>query len=560
MPGKERPQRVRLAPLDYRKDSFSLTASTCRAFGAADDQEEKAWADAKPRSTTRQQRKLRRINININTNEAIYSRPDIESFLARNSNISVRDPRISWSRTRTLTTLPDDKTFSGTVGKMQTPSDPSSSASTTTAADRRAELLTRRARSERNLILQKDIEMYADIVRKRARVKERNRKKMASNIYRALCGNVAICTAKGLAWLSSGSSALLAELVHSLVDCGNQALLIVGLRESQMSADRRHPYGYGKSIYFWALVSALGTFFLGAGVSMTHAIGSILEPSLQTITPEVWGVLVFSLGVDGYVLTKTIAETRHGQPKGVSYWKHLQNIRDPAVMAVLLEDGAACLGVVMAFGGIAASHITGNPIYDGVAGVGISFLLGVMGVALTRMNYRFLLGQSVDREITDDIEQILLKRKSIDRVGMVQSQWTGPETFSFKAEVDFDGTYLAAILMPIYQREFLEVRDTMDTELRVLLALYAEDVMRATEREIRHVEAMIRLKYPGAEFIELEPMSLDVDRLAIDDNLESDLKRVEMESLDRYLTSLKKDAHDLERQENNETKKPPTRV
>ena len=210
----------------------------------------------------------------------------------------------------------------------------------------------------------------------------------------------------------------------------------------------------------------------------------------------------------------------------------------------------------MALGGIMASHVTGNPIFDGVAGVGISTLLGVMGVALTRMNYRFLLGQSVDKEITDDIEQILLKRKSIDRVKSVQSQWIGPDSFSFKAEVDFDGTYLAAMLMPIYQREFLEIRNTMDTELRVLLALYAEDVMRAVEREIRHVEAQIRLKHPGAEFIELEPMSLDVDRLAIDDNLESDLKRVEIESLDRYLSSFKRDARELERQSSNDKSTP----
>lgn len=111
--------------------------------------------------------------------------------------------------------------------------------------------------------------------------------------------------------------------------------------------------------------------------------------------------------------------------------------------------------------------------------------------------------------------------------------------------------------MPIYQREFLEIRDSMDTELKVLLALYAEDVMRAVEREIRHVEAQIRLKYPGAEFIELEPMSLDVDRLALDDTLESDLKRVEMESLDRYLSSLKKDAHALERSNSSESPTPP---
>lgn len=335
---------------------------------------------------------------------------------------------------------------------------------------------------------------------------------------------------------------MLSELIHSIVDCGNQSLLLIGLRDSRLAADRSHPYGYGKSIYFWALVSALGTFFLGAGVSMTHAIGDLMHPSLHEISWEVWSVLGLSFAVDGWVLTKTIQEMTENKPEGVSIWRHFARERDPATLAVLLEDGAACLGIVLAIAGIAASHATGNPFFDGAAGVGISALLGAMGIALARVNHRFLLGQAVDRETVDAIGNILLKRRSIDSIRSVQSQWTGPETFSYKAEVDFDGTYLAAKLMPIYQHEFLQIRDTMDEELQVLLALYAEDVMRTVEREVRHVEAQIRLKYPGAEFIELEPMSVEMDRLAIDDNLEAELRRVESDALNRYLKSLKKEA------------------
>lgn len=349
-------------------------------------------------------------------------------------------------------------------------------------------------------------------------------------------------TAKFAAWLSSGSSAILAEFIHSVVDCGNQSLLLIGLRDSNLAADRTHQYGYGKSIYFWALVSALGTFFLGAGVSMTHAVGDLMSPSLHQITWEVWTVLILSFAVDGYVLKKTIDETWEAKPDGLSYWTYIMKIRDPATLAVLLEDGAACLGIVFAIAGIAASHYTGNPIFDGVAGVGISALLGVMGIALVRVNHRFLLGQAVDREIVDDIGKILLNRRSIDSIRSIQSQWTGPETFSYKAEVDFDGTYLAAKLMPIYQQEFIQIKDSMDQELNVLLALYAEDVMRTVEREVRQVEAEIRQKYPGAEYIELEPMSVDADRLAIDDNVEAELRRVESDALNRYLKSLKSEA------------------
>ena len=368
--------------------------------------------------------------------------------------------------------------------------------------------------------------------------KERARAKTAANVRRALYGNVIICVAKFGAWLSSGSSSMMAEFVHSVVDCGNQSLLLMGLRDSRNAADRLHPYGYGKSVYFYALVSALGTFFLGAGVSMSHAVPELLNPSLQEISKEVFGVLALSFGVDGYVLYKAVNEIRKDQPLNKTFWQHLSTIRDPATLAIVLEDGAACLGIMMAIAGISASHVTSMPIFDGMAGVGISCLLGGMGLALVRVNHRFLLGQGVDKEMTDNIEQIIKSRRSIDNVFSIQSQWTGPETFSFKAEVDFDGTYLAAQLMPRYQGEFQDAREDLDQELEVLLCWYAEDVMRAVEREVRHIEAMIRQKYPGAEYIELEPMSKDADRFAIDDSFEEKLLLIEKEEMQRLIRVL----------------------
>jgi zinc transporter 9 len=327
--------------------------------------------------------------------------------------------------------------------------------------------------------------------------------------------------------------------------------------------------GYGKSVYFWALVSALGTFFLGAGkkmicirsvvalggtsliivllhfarldqqgLSMSHAVNELMEPSLSNITNEVWAVLFMSFMVDGYVLYKTVSEIQEERPKDISFWQYVQKIRDPATLAVLLEDGAACLGIVMAIAGIGASHATSNPVFDGVAGVGISCLLGGIGLALVRVNHRFLIGQGVEREILDGVEKIIKSRRSIDHVSSIQSQWTGPETFSFKAEVDFDGTYLSALLMPRYREEFRNARENLDEELEVLLSWYAEDVIRAVEREVRHVEAMIRQQYPGAEYIELEPMSKLADRFAIDDSFEEKLHLIEKEELQRLFRVL----------------------
>ena len=363
--------------------------------------------------------------------------------------------------------------------------------------------------------------------------KEKANNKTLKNVQRALIGNVVICAAKLGAWMTSGSSSMMSEFIHSVVDCGNQSLLLMGLRDSQNEADRLHPYGYGKSVYFWALVSALGTFFLGAGVSMSHAIPEVLNPSLREIPMEVWSVLGLSFGIDGYVLYKTMKEINEDRPNNISFWQHAMKLRDPATLAVLLEDGAACLGIVIAIAGISASHVSGMPVFDGLAGVGISVLLGTMGLALVRVNHTFLIGRGVSRDMTDDIEKIIRSRRSIDGVYRIQSQWTGPETFSFKAEVDFDGTYLAAELMPRYKDEFDVAKGNIDQELQVLLSWYAEDVIRAVEREVRHIEALIRHKYPGAEFIEIEPMSKDADKFAIDDSLVENLLQIEKEEIKR---------------------------
>lgn len=369
------------------------------------------------------------------------------------------------------------------------------------------------------------------------------------NVQRALGGNFIIASAKLAAAISSGSSAMLSEFVHSVVDCGNQALLLVGLNTSKQAPDRSHPYGYGKAIYFWALVSALGTFFLGAGISMTHAVGELMHPSMTAEVPkEVWGVLLMSFTVDGYVFGKTVQGIRasmriddDGSNKNMSFWRYATTkVRDPATLAVLLEDGAACLGVVLAIGGIGLTQYTGMPIFDGMAGVCISALLAAMGMTLANLNHRFLIGQGLDRATREDIEKIILSRRSIDNVYSVQSQWTGPDTFSYKAEVDFDGTFLAAKLLPRYQQEFFDANKSLDRDLHVLLSWYAEDVMRAVEREVRHIEEEIRIKYPAAHFIELEPMSKEADRYAIDDGVEAQLRRVEIDVLNRYLKSLYK--------------------
>ncbi|GMH48586.1 hypothetical protein TrVE_jg14470 [Triparma verrucosa] len=361
----------------------------------------------------------------------------------------------------------------------------------------------------------------------------------------ALLGNLLITSSKFAAFSISGSSALLSESIHSLVDSGNQALLLIGLRDVGRLNDARHPYGYGKSIYFWSLVSALGTFWLGAGVSMTHSVQNLINPGLEEVTWHVWGVLGVSLAVDGWVLNKVVRQVMEDKPSDVTYFQHMKSIRDPATLAVLLEDGAACTGVLVAGVGISASHFTGNPVWDGMAGVGVSCLLAGMGLTLARLNQRFLLGQAVDNDIVKSINNIISSRSSIDSVASVQSQWTGPYSFSYKAEIDVDGTFLAAKLMDRYQKEFLSAlnKNRLEKDLKFLLSLYAEDVMRAVESEIKDIEAEIRLVHPEAAYIELEPDSRTSAVFAIDQATEDvlEVRTREIKQLARMMKTLKEE-------------------
>nr|CCA18664.1 zinc transporter putative [Albugo laibachii Nc14] len=352
---------------------------------------------------------------------------------------------------------------------------------------------------------------------------------------RAMAGNTAITILKTLAWLKTGSSAMLSEAIHSLVDTGNQAILVLGLRQAAGVPDKKHQYGYGRAAYFWSLISALGIFWLGSGVTITHGMQCLINPPTElTLSWEIWSVLACSFLIDGWVLKRAVQELLETKPPNISLVRYIKYIKDPFMMAVLLEDMTACTGVVIAACGIGATHITGNPLWDSLASISIGLLLGGVAVTLIRMNQRFLLGQSVEPEIEKGIRALLLARPSIDNVYAVQSQW---------AEVDFDGTYLAAKLLHIYKPVFMESKQ-LENDLPLMLAWYAEDVTRLVEKEVQEVEEEIRALYPEAAFIELEPDSKESEMRAIV-NMGTKSKRLsEQEAMTRALAYL---ARTLER-------------
>jgi cation diffusion facilitator family transporter len=332
-------------------------------------------------------------------------------------------------------------------------------------------------------------------------------------VSRALAGNSIISLLKFLVFMQTGSAAILSEAVHSLADCGNQALLLKGLHDASQTPDKRHPYGYGRSGFFWGLVSALGMFWMGAGVTISHGGYQLLHPSTEIfeVSNEMIFVLISSFLMDGYVFTKTLQEVNYeAKKKGVSLRYHLlhDGVRDPFVMTVLFEDAAACVGVTMAAAGIFLTHYYQNVAFDTLACLGVGTLLATVAWKLVRINQRYLLGTSIDDEIVSDIKSMLSSRRAISAVYDVQTQWISPNAFSFKAECDFDGLALSERLYDGYIDLFRDaIAKNSESDIRTVMHWFAEDVTRLIELEVKEVETIIRSKYPSAAFIELEPDS-----------------------------------------------------
>eukprot|EP00924_Labyrinthula_sp_SR-Ha-C_P007028 snap_masked-scaffold_8-processed-gene-7.39-mRNA-1 protein AED:0.33 eAED:0.33 QI:0/0/0/1/1/1/2/0/469 len=342
-------------------------------------------------------------------------------------------------------------------------------------------------------------------------------------VVRALIGNTVVTTLKFFVWVNTNSSSMFSESLHSLADTTNQLLLLAGIHQSSKSPDKKHQYGYGKAAFFWALVSAMGTFVSGSLLSLYHS-GSNMYSALTVhgfdsnfVDLDIWGVLGTSFLVDAVVLSQTIKALLKGSELEVlnrneTRWnklknnlKFLGNIRDPFLAAVIFEDFVACTGVLVASGGIFLSHYFENPLFDYSASMTIGIMLGYTALKLINLNKEYLLGYSVPPKVTQSIHEILTSRPAIDKISVVQTQWIGPGRFSYKAEVDFDGTYFAAKLSPMYLDKIFN--SETNEEAQMLLSFYAEDVLRAVELEIRECDLAVREVFPNCDYIELEPDS-----------------------------------------------------
>ncbi|MEE8312343.1 MAG: cation diffusion facilitator family transporter [Candidatus Binatia bacterium] len=255
-------------------------------------------------------------------------------------------------------------------------------------------------------------------------------------IYAALAGNSLIAVTKFVAGSITGSSAMFSEGVHSLVDTGNQVLLLYGLRRAARPADAGHPFGYGKEAYFWSFVVAIMIFAVGAGVSFYQGIHRIQSPHAIENPIVNYVVLGLAMLFEGGAWYFALVQFR--EEKGeLGYFEAVSRGKDPTNFVVLFEDSAAMLGLLVAFAGVALGQLTGNPVHDGVASVLIGVILASVAIWLAYETKSLLIGESAQEEVIEAIRQLAVDSDHATHVGEVLTLHMGPDFVLVNISIDF---------------------------------------------------------------------------------------------------------------------------
>lgn len=255
-------------------------------------------------------------------------------------------------------------------------------------------------------------------------------------IIAALIGNTLISITKFVAASMTGSSAMLSEGIHSIVDTGNQILLLYGLKRAAQPASPQFPFGHGKEIYLWSFVVAILIFAVGAGISIYEGIDHIRHPSTLHDPTVNYIVLGLAMIFEGGALY--FALTEFNKVRGsYSYVEAVQRGKDPSMFVVLFEDCAAMLGLFVALTGIMLAQITGNALWDGVASVIIGLILAFTAVWLAHETKGLLIGEGANKDIVEGIHRIASEQESIEKINEVLTLHMGPEFILVNMSISF---------------------------------------------------------------------------------------------------------------------------
>jgi len=262
-------------------------------------------------------------------------------------------------------------------------------------------------------------------------------------IVAAIAGNLAIAVTKFIAGAFTGSSAMLSEGIHSVVDTGNGALLLLGVRNSKRPPDATHPFGHGGEIYFWSLVVAILIFALGGGMSVYEGVTHIRHPNL--IGDPTWNYVVLALAIVFESISFYFALKAFRKEQGKQgVWQTIRGSKDPTTFTILFEDTAALLGLVVALIGIFLGHQLNNPYLDGAASITIGVILGIVAAFLAYESKGLLIGEGVNPQTLESIRAIAITDPAVAEIRNALTMHFGPHDVLLTLDIRFEKELTAA--------------------------------------------------------------------------------------------------------------------
>lgn len=304
----------------------------------------------------------------------------------------------------------------------------------------------------------------------------------------AISANLLVCCIKFVVAFTGGSATMLAEAIHSLADTANQFLLWIGLKRSRIGPSKQYPYGRGQERFVWGIISACGIFFLGAGVTIYHGLHGIFYPKHPEINQWTWVVLAVSFAAEGGSLVIAWLDRKKG---------------DTTNMAVLLEDSAAVIGVVIAFVAIIAADITGSPLWDSIGSVIVGLILAVIAIILIKENLSYLVEKSSPEELQAQARKELSAMPLVEEIKDIRMIVLTPDEHRIRAEVEFNGYLLVREMEDSLREDFEEIEDFGD--FLQFCAAFANRVTRTVGAKIDQMEALLKRKLPYIKYVDIKP-------------------------------------------------------
>ncbi len=298
-------------------------------------------------------------------------------------------------------------------------------------------------------------------------------------IYSALVANIIIAITKFIAAAITGSSAMISEGIHSVVDTANELLLLLGISKSKKPADKKRPFGYGRELYFWSFIVSILIFAVGGGIAFYEGITHLQHPHI--IEDPMWSYIVLAASLIFNLVSFLIALKAFNKNRKDNVWKTIRKSKDPSNIVILFEDAGDVLGVAVALAGVYFGYRYQNPYYDGIASVIIGIILTAISFLLARESRSLLMGESVDESTVDAVIKISESDEAIEKVFYPLTVYLSPEE-------------IVLVLETVFKND-----------------LTTKQINEAIER----IQAEIQSQYPDIKKIFIEPHFADSKTLSL---------------------------------------------